>query len=195
MKTDDAALPQYTPCGTTAHRSSVYEPLTLDKIGVSARTWTRVSVCVTRRYVSQSLTLGPFRRGCMRNEASAPFLAPFLFSSSPSTPLRATEDGEDPSYDPYPDPRRRPSSTMRTSRRSIQFALRLDSPGKSSCKYTCNCRLYLRKHPPPFPDRAYGNWTSEFDTANFHTRKVMLSLLRHYEFFTPLQPDRRPMIL
>lgn len=78
--------------------------------------------------------------------------------------------------------RRRPSSTMRTSRRSIQFALRPDSPGKSSCKYVRNCRLYLCKHPPP---SLYGNWTSEFDTANFHTRKEMLSLLWHYEFFTP----------
>lgn len=59
---------------------------------------------MTRRYVSQSLTLGPFRPGCMRNEASAPFLAPFLFSLPPPSPVRRREDGEDPSYDPYPEP-------------------------------------------------------------------------------------------
>lgn len=81
-----------------------------DKIGVSAHvdvafTCTRVSVCVTRRYVSQSLahSLASLRQGCMRNEASAPFLGP-LFIRFPPLFSAVEDDGGDPSYDPYPDP-------------------------------------------------------------------------------------------
>lgn len=91
-----------------------------------ARSRSRVSVCVWRGGTSVSHSLSdPFRPGCMRNEASAPFLAPFLFS--PPLPPPSRRRGEDPSYDPYPDPPPPFARRCGRSRRSIQFALRPDS--------------------------------------------------------------------
>lgn len=121
----------------------------------------------------------------MRNEASAPFLAPFLFSLPPSPslssppPCPAVEDGEDPSYDPYPDP---PPPFVDESTEASNSPCGPTRPGKSSCKYVRNCRLCLCKHillPPPDAPMEIG--TSEFDTANFHTRKEM-PLLRQRIF-------------
>lgn len=66
-------------------------------------------------------------------------------------------------------------------------------PGKSSCKYVRNCRLCLCKHILlPRPDAPMEIGTSEFDTANFHTRKEILSLLRQ-RVFHPLRSDCRPI--
>lgn len=55
-----------------------------------------------RQSVTRSLARIP-PPGCMRNEASAPFLAPLFIRFPPL--VSAVEDDEgDPSYDPYPDP-------------------------------------------------------------------------------------------
>lgn len=153
------------------------------------RTWTRVSVCVTRRYVSQSLTLRPFRPGCMRNEASAPFLAPFLFSPStspPTPPIPAMEDGEDPSYDPYPDPPppfvddadgvdRVSNSPCGPTRRGNPRANTLTTAGFAYV----NILL-----PPSLLDAPIEIGPPNSIPRISIPRKEMLSLLQRYEFFT-----------
>lgn len=117
MKTDDATATQYTACMIAHLGPLVYvykAPRTRQNRRVRARgrcvhvhTRKRMRDEEVRQSVTRSLTHIP-PAGCMRNEASAPFLAPSLpstlFIRFPPLLSAVEDDGEDPSYDPYPDP-------------------------------------------------------------------------------------------
>lgn len=154
--------PQYAPRARPHTVLCMRSPCTRQNRRVRAHIHPRTRVYAWRGGTSAShsltRTLPP---GCMRNEASAPFLAPFLFASLPAAGRRRS----------LLRPLSGPTAALRRRYR------RVDGVSNSLCgsirrgflvQISRNCRLYLCKHPPPFPVRAYGNWTSECDT-NLHT--------------------------